>query len=318
MNDFECPLCERELIPLRHQVRDAQTGDSFDIAGCPECGLGVTAGMPRDLDRYYGKEYVGQRHGFTASMCDRRRIRIIRGLSRMSAPAKLLDVGCGDGTFLAAAIQVGYAGIGVERFSSVAADAGLPVKSSLDQTAAESPFDIVTMWHVLEHLPNPAEVTKQVHGQIASDGVLVVAVPDFGSLPSKLFGRFWLHLDVPRHAYHFTSESLTKLLSDRDFDVEVFRGSEFEYDLLGWSSSAVDALGGEPNLLFKLLTRRPTKTGRFGRVAALLLGAALSVLVAVPVLIAGWLGRGGTLIAIARPKSANIRVMSEKLEGRIV
>ncbi|TWU57983.1 class I SAM-dependent methyltransferase [Rubripirellula reticaptiva] len=318
MNDFECPLCERELIPLRHQVRDAQTGEAFDIAGCPVCGLGVTAGMPNDLDQYYGKEYVGRRHGFTASMCDRRRIRIIRGLVQTSAPAKLLDVGCGDGTFLGTAIQAGYAGIGVERFSSIAADAGLPVKASLDETASESPFDIVTMWHVLEHLPNPGEVTEQLRGQIADNGVLVIAVPDFGSLPSRLVGRFWLHLDVPRHAYHFTTESLTKLLSDRGFDVEFFRGSEFEYDLLGWSSSAIDALGGEPNLLFKLLTGRSTKTGRLGRIAALALGAVLSVLGAVPVLIAGWLGRGGTLIAIARPKSANIRVMSEKLEGRIV
>ncbi len=308
-------------MPLRHRVADVQTGESFTLARCPECGLGITIDVPDDLAPHYGEQYVGGRHGFTAAMCDRRRIQII---DRVGTPpgkmdsVKLLDFGCGDGTFLAAAIRKGYRAIGVERFSSVAVDAGLPVKSSLEQASSEGPFDIVTMWHTLEHLTDPLEVVQRIGETMTDRGVLVIAVPDSGSLPARVFGRFWLHWDVPRHKYHFTSRSLKKLLTMRGFDVEWYRGSEFEYDLMGWASSGVDVAAAEPNLFFKRLTGRPTKTGFAGRTLSLIFGTILSLILAVPVGIAGQFGRGGTLIMIACPASSRLRFESETLERRIV
>lgn len=312
------------MSPLWHSVIDAQSGEKFSIVRCCECGLGVTT-SPSDasdkldsLDRYYGEQYVGGRHGFTASMCDRRRIRIIdRCVPGIQRP-KLLDVGCGDGTLIAEAIRRGYRATGVERFSGVAADAGLPVRSSLRDAGQDAPHDCITMWHVLEHLTDLDDTITQVRKLISDDGVLIIAVPDFGSLPAKVFGRFWLHVDVPRHRFHFTDASLTRLLSRHRFSIDRYRGSEIEYDVMGWSGSLQNAIRWEPNLFFKLITGRTTRSGKLIQFASLILGTIFSAVVALPVLIAGWCGHGGTLILVCRPMVSPVRLDAETLEGRIV
>ncbi len=318
MNPPECPLCLHPWSPLWRSVVDAQTRETFSVARCSRCGFGATTDSPDNLDRYYGKEYVGGRHGFTASMCDQRRIRILNRVIAKNASPKLLDMGCGDGTFLGEAIRRGYRATGIERFSGVAVEAGLPIRSSLEEASQDAPLDGVTMWHVLEHMTDPGTTIDQIRERIDDDGVLVIAVPDFGSLPARLFGRFWLHIDVPRHRFHFTGDSLMRLLSQRGFTVDRYRGSEFEYDVMGWSVSLQNALRWEPNLFFKLITGRTNRSGKWMRFASLVLGTIVSALVAVPVLIAGWIGHGGTLIVIARPTASRVRVESETLEGRIV
>ena len=69
-------------------------------------------------------------------------------------------------------------------------------------------FDAVTFWHVLEHLENPGEALVAAGRLLKSNGWLVVAVPDYASLQAKLFGKYWFHLDLPRHLHHFESDWL--------------------------------------------------------------------------------------------------------------
>src|SRR5262245_60870125 len=106
-----CHICGGPLATFYPYVRDPQTGEAFRIERCERCGLGQTLPQPLNLADYYGVHYHGGRHGVTDRMCMARRIRFV---SRIAAPGRLLDFGCGDGGFLARARTAGFDVVGVE------------------------------------------------------------------------------------------------------------------------------------------------------------------------------------------------------------
>lgn len=198
------------------------------------------------------------------------------------------------------ASSAGWQVWGVEKYAAIARDEGLSVYSSIAEAACGGHYDCVTLWHVLEHLPDLHTAIDDIRRLLAPDGTLIIAVPNAASVQARFFGRNWLHLDVPRHLYHFTAESLSRLLADHQLVARRLRRSEFEYDLMGWGASALNNLGAERNLFFNLLTGRKTKTRFFFQSVWLFVGAVVCGLAAVPVLVSGWLGKGGTLIVAAR------------------
>jgi SAM-dependent methyltransferase len=114
-------------------------------------------------------------------------------------------------------------------------------------------FDVVTLWHVLEHLPDPRETLREVNRILKDDGLLVVSTPNFDSFQAKVSKEKWFHLDMPRHYYHFSTRTLTQMLGSLDF--RVWRQSLFslEYDPFVLMQSLLNMLGGEPNFLYDLL-----------------------------------------------------------------
>jgi SAM-dependent methyltransferase len=96
---------------------------------------------------------------------------------------------------------------------------GIPVTSgdlhSLPEHAG--PFDVITMWHVLEHLYDPAHAVKRLHGLLAKTGFLLVAVPNIGGIDAQVYRGNWIALDTPRHVNHFAASSLTRLLTGAGF-----------------------------------------------------------------------------------------------------
>ena len=136
---------------------------------------------------------------------------------------RILDVGCGPGKLLRVLREQGWDAHGVD-FSSVAADSarakhGLKVKCS-DLLAAEYPqssFDVVLFSHSLEHIYNPVETLREVHRILKPGGLLLIYVPNAGSFESHVFGKWWVQWDVPRHLFHFTKETITKLLVETGF-----------------------------------------------------------------------------------------------------
>jgi SAM-dependent methyltransferase len=131
---------------------------------------------------------------------------------------------------------------------------GLEVFNSLDECADRGPFDCVTLWHSLEHMPDPWAVMANIRRLVAKDGLILIAVPDFAGLQSETFGSSWLHLDIPRHLYHFTATSIDGMLHQTEFVPVAHWHQEFEYDLMGWWQSALNALLPTPNVLFDFLS----------------------------------------------------------------
>jgi len=228
---------------------------------------------------------------------------MLRHVSK-NGSGRLLDVGCGDGTFLLAARAAGWRTAGTELNPELARAEGLDVHPALDGVRALAPFDAITLWHVLEHLPNPGDTLDSLRALLAPGGVLIIAVPDARGLQARWTGAQWLHLDVPRHLTHFGSVALGKMLARYGFLRIAEWHGEFEYDVLGWSQSALNRFSGEPNVFFDMLTGRMPRISIWRRRFQFCAGVLLSA-VAVPLTVFGMLTRrSGTLIVAAKKSIA--------------
>lgn len=295
-----CTACGGRLEVFLGDVRDPLTSERFAVHRCAACGLGHTVPHPADIGRYYGPAYYGGRHGVTDRYCVRRRLRFVSCATAGRAGSRLLDVGCGDGAFLVAARAAGWEGIGIERNPAPARSAGLDVLPTIAEASDRGPFDCITLWHSLEHMPDIAATLAQLAGLLGPRGILLVAVPDNGSIQARLFGRHWLHLDVPRHLYHFDAVSLSSCLGGAGLRIQRQWHQEIEYDLIGWSQSALNCVMPVPNVFLEVVSG---KRGRGGAVLtclpSVLVGILLTALFLPAVVVGGLIRRGGTLIVVA-------------------
>ncbi len=149
-------------------------------------------------------------------MAERRRALLNRKSGRV------LDVGCGNGDFLLSLKRRGWKVHGVE-FSAEAAELarsrGIDVVHGELKSAAfpDGFFDVVTLWHVAEHLPDPLAEFAEVRRILRDDGLFVLEVPNSDCLTLRLCGTRWRPLDVPRHLQHFTPATLERALTKVGF-----------------------------------------------------------------------------------------------------
>lgn len=288
-----CRVCGGGLAVRFNKVIDPESNEAFSLARCEACGLGHTLPVPTDLRPYYTKEYYGKRHGPSTAFCDRRRVRFVQ--SMVPKPGTLLDVGCGEGTFLLAAQRAGWTVAGNEMNPEPARSHGLKVSSTLEG----GPYDCITLWHSLEHMLDPLNLLTTLGRMLTPDGALIAAVPDAGGLQARVFGASWFHLDVPRHVMHYDSHSLNLVFRKAGLLVERRWHQEWEYDLLGWVQSALNCVFRQRNVFFRLLTGRVQGAGAMFVALNAILGSML-ILCACPL---AW---GGTLIFAARPEKSSV------------
>jgi SAM-dependent methyltransferase len=298
--EYVCQNCGCALAQSLAGVRDPLTGESFGIYTCYGCGLGHTVPQPDDLKSYYPPGYYGNRHGPAERHCIRRRLRLVAAaMGGKGRTGRLLDVGCGDGAFPLAALRAGWEVVGTELEPRLAQEAGLDVRESIAQAADRAPVDCITLWHSLEHMRDIRETLAQAAKLLKPDGRMIIAVPDRGGFQARFFKRWWLHLDVPRHLYHFDKVSLCACLQQAGFSVRQYRHQEFEYDLLGWAQSALNVLFANANVFLNQLTGRRPGPGPFTRAASFILGSVLLVFSLPAVALGTMCGRGGALVAVA-------------------
>jgi SAM-dependent methyltransferase len=299
----ECNACKGSTRVRFETVVDPQTRETFGIAACTSCGLGETFPQPDDLGRYYGAEYHGGRHGFTATYCVKRRMRFVQHVAGAADGRSLLDVGCGDGTFLLAAQEHGWRVAGTEMNPVIARGDGLRVWEALSEAAAQAPYDCITLWHSLEHMRSPRDVVEQASALLKPGGTMLIAVPNAEGLQASVFGPKWFHLDVPRHLFHFGTRSLSQMIERAGLTVTRSFHLEIELDLFGWTQSALNSVFDEPNMFFHQLTGKPTSAGPVTRSASFAAGVAVTALAA-PLTAAGPLAATGAILVMAARKAA--------------
>jgi 2-polyprenyl-3-methyl-5-hydroxy-6-metoxy-1,4-benzoquinol methylase len=153
--------------------------------------------------------------------------------STAKGPGRLLDVGCGTGEFLFAMKRVGWQVEGIEREKEAAewgAKAwGVPVHAGdLGSFQTGGQFDVITMWHVLEHLYDPGEAFGRLKDLLSPDGFLLVAVPNIGGVDAMIYREHWIALDLPRHVNHFSTGALARLFSLCGFEPFLRRQLPFD------------------------------------------------------------------------------------------
>jgi SAM-dependent methyltransferase len=226
-----CPLCGAGAEPvLSAPDRLGVASGVFEIHRCRGCGQVFTWPIASDaeLSAYYPPDYWGERDEPEPSWIARNQREKTELVSRVRPQGgRLLDVGCGAGYFLRALAADRWDRQGVE-ISSAGASAAerhigpgrVHVGRLLEAGLQESSFDVVTFWASLEHMPNPQENLVIARDILVDSGLVIVQVPNFDSYQARYFGPDWFALDLPRHRFHFTVATLTKLLKRAGFEVQ--------------------------------------------------------------------------------------------------
>lgn len=223
----KCPWCGSNKAQINLWLKDEfLTKKDFHICECLNCGLLYT--MPRPSKEKIGAYYKSDEYyshqenkkGFVPRLYEAiKKINLkhkFRLASRDLPVGKLLDIGCGVGDFLHVAENKGWQCTGVEPSEEAREIARQRIKGDLlysedlEQLPDQS-FDLITMWHVLEHVDDLKWQVAQLQRLIKPNGRIVIAVPNYRSYDGRFYNAYWAAYDVPRHLNHFNKTVLTKM-----------------------------------------------------------------------------------------------------------
>ena len=222
-----CTMCGKKDVTHYISTKDFfLTHESFDLVKCSYCGLIRTNPFPdsSSLNSYYvSKDYVSHSDdtkNFINSLYSLVKkytlTKKFQRIKKYSTGKTLIDYGCGSGDFLHYASSKGWNAIGYDS-SEIARNAshkkyGFNIQhpEKLSDLPPAS-VDIVTLWHVFEHVENPSGLLSTLRTILSDNGHIFIAVPNINSFDAKFYKSFWAALDVPRHLYHFNLNSLNNL-----------------------------------------------------------------------------------------------------------
>jgi 2-polyprenyl-3-methyl-5-hydroxy-6-metoxy-1,4-benzoquinol methylase len=220
-----CPICGSTQLYELLRTRDYHyTQEEFPLKRCEQCSFIMTSPRPDidDLPRYYSSpEYlshteksntlIARAYRFVRHFTIRNKEKLVRNYQ---VPATLLDFGCGTGDFLGHAQDTGWQVFGVEPSHTarqVAATRMANIFATIDPVPLHS-CNAITLWHVLEHVPDLRKTLDQLTQRLTPDGTIFIAVPNIESADSRHYGITWAGLDVPRHLWHFNRKTMERLL----------------------------------------------------------------------------------------------------------
>jgi SAM-dependent methyltransferase len=271
----DCPHCGAPAHARFTAVdRNRRLSDErFPYWECERCGVIFLWPVPPDIGRFYPPDYYAlppsRRALVTASRPhDAYKVQIVDALARAR---RLVEIGPGIGGFAALAQDAGY-DVSVIEMDARACEfldreVGVAVHHTDDADTAlrrEGPFDVVAMWHVIEHLPDPFAALSAAADALAPGGVAVIAAPNPEALQLRLFGARWTHLDAPRHLFLIPIDTLAG--AARAAGLEVAAVTTTDAGALGWNR-----FGWSETLAHSVRHRYPAHALRLlGRVPAAL------------------------------------------------
>ena len=229
-------MTNKKLNNIYFKVKDhSVSGEEFKLLYNKEFDFLETFPQPslEQLPKYYkSDDYIShtdsQRNLFenvyhlVRKVSLKRKLKLINSYS--SEEKKLLDVGCGTGDFLQIAQKNKWVVSGIEPNEKARTIANTKTNNSVFEVShllkfKKQSFNVITLWHVLEHLPKLDEHISILRSLLKPEGTLIIAVPNYNSYDAKYYKEFWAGYDVPRHLWHFSQSSVSKLVEKEKMKV---------------------------------------------------------------------------------------------------
>jgi len=211
------------------KVKDySVSGEIFELLYDSELDMLITHPQPslEKLPSYYeSNDYISHTDGkrslfeklyqFVKGIALKNKLKLINSQSQRG---RILDIGAGVGDFLAVAKNDGWQTIGIEpseKAKAIALKKGVSFENKLSDLENNS-FDVITMWHVLEHVPDLENQIAELKRLLKPNGTIIIAVPNFNSFDANYYGKFWAAFDVPIHLWHFSKTAIEMLFAKED------------------------------------------------------------------------------------------------------
>ena len=217
------------------------SGESFSLLLNEEYQLLKTHPQPTldKLGSYYEfEDYISHTDGkrtlfekmyhFVKRNAIRKKVSLIHSYQPLKG--RILDIGAGTGDFLLEAKNQNWEILGIEpndKAKGIAIGKGIKFGDTIEKLESNS-FDVITMWHVLEHVPDVEHQVAELKRLLKPSGTIIIAVPNFKSYDAKHYGAFWAAYDVPRHLWHFSKTAIEKLFDKQNMNLEDIKPMWFD------------------------------------------------------------------------------------------
>ena len=232
----QCPVCHSSSVNSLLTVKDhSVSGESFEVWQCAVCSLRFTQNVPDEssIGPYYqSADYIS--HTNTSEGLINRMYQRVRKftleqkanmvIKRTTEQGNVLDIGAGIGAFLHAMKEKGWKVTGLEPDQGARERAaqlfGIELQDvSVLHQLEQASFDAITLWHVLEHVHQLHPYIEQLKKILRPGGKILIAVPNYQSLDSSIYGVYWAAYDVPRHLYHFSPLAMQTLMEQHGLKI---------------------------------------------------------------------------------------------------
>lgn len=241
----QCPVCgHTKHLEVRKPkyFRGGSQAESFSVVECQRCGFWFTNPRPEgdELARYYQTEDYISHTDQKASLFDQvyhlvrnialhQKRKLVQSIN--GGKGKILDFGAGTGAFVLHMKHAGWTALGVEPDEG-AREAGEKKGVSLQSDAyfesSEEKYDVITLWHVLEHVPDLNTKLEQFHRRLRPGGALILALPNHASFDAQVYKDHWAALDIPLHLSHFVKEDIRNLADKHKFRYQTTQNMPFD------------------------------------------------------------------------------------------
>lgn len=228
----KCPICEAEDFHHRLTIKDHSiTHEDFELTTCANCSFVVTSPRPeiKYLSRYYESENYISHSATKKGLINKLYHQVQRynlslkykAIKQYVPRGTWMDYGAGNGAFLAYIKGKSHSAMGFEpdkKARSIGARKGISIADSLAYPDSGEAYASITMWHVLEHIPELKEIIQIHHDHLLPDGILTIAVPNHLSYDARFYKQYWAAYDVPRHLWHFSEKNVKDLIIPQGFE----------------------------------------------------------------------------------------------------
>jgi 2-polyprenyl-3-methyl-5-hydroxy-6-metoxy-1,4-benzoquinol methylase len=244
-NIQNCPVCndikQQEFLICKDYL---YSQENFTICQCMNCGFKFTNPRPEQnvLGNYYkSEEYLSHNeekksvlNSIYKTVKKHTLNKKLDLINKLTKGKNILDIGCGTGAFLDVCKNNGWNVFGIEPSNDARnfAKTNYKIETVFEESEISKfeneKFDIITMWHVLEHVPELNQRVQELNRMLKPNGTLIIAVPNSDSYDAKHYKSHWAAFDVPRHLYHFNTKTITQLLEKHKLKIEQILPMKFD------------------------------------------------------------------------------------------